>query len=343
MRDRPAGILFALLPALLASAAGAQSIAFEPEMPTAGDEIEITVAAILEACVDGITSVEIDEGVVSVAASRGCVCLLAPPPFLQSFSTTVGPLDPGIYRVDFLITVIGCDPAEPPPEILLASATLAVAPISYEITLEPATPTTDDEVTLIVRSACPALFQPPEIAGVLVLLLQLPDLLAAPCFSDPEYENRFALGPVAAGEYAVLLLRDHEDGPPTLLLTAGFEVARAPSSQLLLLGGRFRVTADWNLSDGSGSARALPLTDDSGAMWFFDPANLELLIKVLEGCFWNDSFWVYAAGLTDVGVTLRVEDTHTGEVRTYSSSRGMPFETILDLGSFPCAISDPAP
>ena len=127
-----------------------------------------------------------------------------------------------------------------------------------------------------------------------------------------------------------------------LVLTADFEVLRAPSNELLLHNGRFRVSAEWTVpGGGSGPAWVLPLTDESGAMWFFDEANLELMIKVLEGCFWNDSFWVFAAGLTDVGVTLRVEDTETGALRTYSNPQGTPFEPIFDVGAFPCIIIDP--
>ena len=321
--------------ALTIPAAGAQSIAFDPEMPTAADEIEITVAAILGPCTLGIRSVEIGDGVISITVGQACVCVLAPPPYLQSFATTVGPLSPGTYRVDFFTAFVGCD--QPPPPDLQASATLVVEPAPYEITVEPAAPTTADEVTLTVRSQCPALFAEAERDGVLVRLTQLPDELGAPCFIEPVYETHFDLGTLEAGEYAALLLFDDPLGPPSLNLTAGFAVVRAPARELLLRAGRFRVSAEWTVPDGgSGLAWALPLSDESGALWFFDEANLELLVKVLDGCSLNGAFWVFAAGLTDVGVVLTVEDTLTGVRRIYSNPQGTAFEPILDIGAFAC-------
>lgn len=44
---------------------------------------------------------------------------------------------------------------------------------------------------------------------------------------------------------------------------------------------------------GQGSAR--PLTDESGAFWFFDPVNIEVTIKVLDGRPINGHFWVFIA------------------------------------------------
>ena len=51
------------------------------------------------------------------------------------------------------------------------------------------------------------------------------------------------------------------------------------------------------------------MTDDTGAFWFFDPENVELAVKVLDGRAINGRFWVYFGALTDVGYTLRVTDT----------------------------------
>ncbi len=329
--------LLLLLPLLTLGipAAGAQSIAFDPEMPTAGDEIDITVTAILGPCALGIMSVEIGDGVVSITVSETCICVLAPPPYPQSFTATVGPLAPGTYRVDFYTAFVGCD--EPPPPVLQASATLAVTAAPYEIEVEPAEPTSADEVTLTVRSQCPALFAAAELDGVLVRLTQVPDEIGAPCILEPGYEAHFELGTLEAGEYAALLLFDDGVDPPILHLTAGFAVVQAPSHELLLRAGRFRVSAEWTVPDGgSGLAWALPLTDESGALWFFAEANLEVMIKVLDGCAWNHAFWVFAAGLTDVGVVLTVEDTLTGLRRIYPNPQGTAFEPILDVGAFAC-------
>jgi CSLREA domain-containing protein len=109
-----------------------------------------------------------------------------------------------------------------------------------------------------------------------------------------------------------------------------------PDSTTLCLGaaGRFQATARWTTKDGSGEAQTVPLTPDSGAFWFFSPENLEIQIKVLDGCGVNDRFWVFASGLTDAGVEITVEDTLTGESWMYGSQRGIPFPTVTDTGAF---------
>src|SRR5436853_2642825 len=53
---------------------------------------------------------------------------------------------------------------------------------------------------------------------------------------------------------------------------------------LCLNGGRFKVQAAWkDFAGRTGVGRTLPLTGDTGAFWFFDPANLEVVLKVLDG------------------------------------------------------------
>ena len=57
----------------------------------------------------------------------------------------------------------------------------------------------------------------------------------------------------------------------------------ADSTTLCLNNGRFRVTAEWRTRDGAnGPGRGVALTPDSGYFWFFDAANVEVVVKVLE-------------------------------------------------------------
>jgi hypothetical protein len=100
--------------------------------------------------------------------------------------------------------------------------------------------------------------------------------------------------------------------------------------------GRFRVRADWrDFQGGSGAAHALLGAAESGEFWFFWPDNTELLVKVLDGCgLAPGAYWVFAAGLTNVEVTLTVEDTATAQQRTYSNALGVPFAPILDTAAF---------
>ncbi len=78
----------------------------------------------------------------------------------------------------------------------------------------------------------------------------------------------------------------------------------------------------------------IPLTGDTGAFWFFSPSNVEVVIKVLNGCGLNSRYWTFAGGLTDVNVILTVTDTQTGTIQTYTNPPETPFEPIQDTNAF---------
>ncbi|HEX5714728.1 MAG TPA: CSLREA domain-containing protein [Thermoanaerobaculia bacterium] len=111
-----------------------------------------------------------------------------------------------------------------------------------------------------------------------------------------------------------------------------------PNAETLCLGeeDRFRITARWTVGSGSGPARVLPLAAHTGSFWFFHPANLELTVKVLDGCGLNDRFWVFLSGLTDVGVEVTVEDTATGNTWTHDHAAGTPLQPRLDTNALNC-------
>jgi photosystem II stability/assembly factor-like uncharacterized protein len=114
-----------------------------------------------------------------------------------------------------------------------------------------------------------------------------------------------------------------------------------PDPATLCLGNsRYKVRARWIDWGGYGEwfeekdAGAVRLTGDTGAFWFFGPGNIELVIKVLDGCGTNSHAWVFAAGLTDVQMIVTVTDTRTGVVRTYTNPQGTAFEPIQDTNAF---------
>jgi CSLREA domain-containing protein len=116
-----------------------------------------------------------------------------------------------------------------------------------------------------------------------------------------------------------------------------FEVTAAcvaGGNTLCLSNGRFKVTANWQTSNASGAGNAVTLTADSGYFWFFDPGNVEVVVKVLNACPVNNRYWVFAAGLTNQKVDLTVTDTQTGQVKTYTSPLNQTFRTITDTGAF---------
>ncbi len=108
------------------------------------------------------------------------------------------------------------------------------------------------------------------------------------------------------------------------------------ATSLCLTGDRFRVEAIWeNFENEIGPAIAEPLTADAGTFWFFNPGNIELVVKVLDVCIEpHNRFWVFGAGLTDVGVQLRVIDERTGEFVTYENPLGTPYVPVLDTQAF---------
>jgi sugar lactone lactonase YvrE len=109
-----------------------------------------------------------------------------------------------------------------------------------------------------------------------------------------------------------------------------------PSSTTLCLGNlRFAVQVSWQTRSGAtGAGQAVPLTGDSGSFWFFDDANLELVVKVVDGCAAGGHHWVFAGGLTDVGVALDVTDLESGKTRTYRNPLGEAFQPIQDTAAF---------
>jgi ELWxxDGT repeat protein len=97
-----------------------------------------------------------------------------------------------------------------------------------------------------------------------------------------------------------------------------------PSGEVLCLGnGRFRVEATWRDFQGNtGRGHAVSLTADTGYLWFFDPANVEVILKVLDGQGVNGHHWVFYGALSSVEYTLTVTDTQTGAARRYVNPPG---------------------
>ncbi|MBW8877894.1 MAG: trypsin-like peptidase domain-containing protein [Acidobacteria bacterium] len=111
-------------------------------------------------------------------------------------------------------------------------------------------------------------------------------------------------------------------------------VCTPTSTALCLNGDRFKVEATFNTGTQHGRARVVKLTDETGYLWFFSNTNVEVVVKVLNACTLNQRFWVFAAGLTNVQVTLTVTDTSNGTVKTYDNPQGAAFQPILDSSAF---------
>ncbi|MEO8196672.1 MAG: hypothetical protein ABI689_08115 [Thermoanaerobaculia bacterium] len=78
-----------------------------------------------------------------------------------------------------------------------------------------------------------------------------------------------------------------------------------------LLGGRFKVWVTGNdFAHTPFVGKTAPLAStDSAIFYFFQPANFELLVKIVNGCGLNSRFWVFYAATTNVDFYLYVDDT----------------------------------
>ena len=122
------------------------------------------------------------------------------------------------------------------------------------------------------------------------------------------------------------------------------EVCGENGPSLCLLGSRFRVEVDWHQGNGTtGRGTLVRSSDKTATVWFFDPGNTELIVKVLDGRPVNQQFWVFFSSLTDLEFWIQVTDTQTGLVRVYHNRAG-DVRGMADTSAFPAALpTQPAP
>ncbi len=127
-----------------------------------------------------------------------------------------------------------------------------------------------------------------------------------------------SVAPASEARSEAVLVADCAPGPGTLCLR----------------DGRFELEAAWaDFEGGSGTGVAVPLSSDTGAFWFFDDANVELLVKVLDGTGLNDRYWVFFGALSNVEFELTVRDLATGAERVYRNPAGR-YASVGDVDAF---------
>ena len=106
---------------------------------------------------------------------------------------------------------------------------------------------------------------------------------------------------------------------------------------------RFQVEIEYQTAQGSGlsgKGKAIPLVSlgvaRGGLFWFFNEDNPEIVVKVLNGCASNQKYWVFVSGGTNVGLTITVSDTVTGEVHSYFNRDLTPFAPVQDTSALSC-------
>ncbi len=214
---------------------------------------------------------------------------------------------------------------------------LKVEKAPFDIETDPDAARIGDSVTAVVRGsdACPHFTGPPTVEGRLTSIPYSGQCSILPPGPSP-FELHADLGALDPGDHVVQVV----DGKGSVLASHRFRVRPAgscvPGDTVLCLGdNRFQVEATWHTASASGQARAVRQTVDSGAFWFFDPDNLELMVKVLDNCrAKTPRYWVFASGLTNVEVRLTVTDTGSGKTWERDSPLGERFQPLFDTNAF---------
>lgn len=319
---------------------------FNPATPMPGQTVEITV--INQGC-DPFLETEVRaakagaNGLIRIGIVDSCECISAPP-VTPPLKATIGPLPLGTYTTELLAVVREEGNPSCNGSTLVDTGQLVVSNSGDigGLRTEPRQPLVGQHVTAVINSKCPRSFLPARIVteGTQRVVILEEDPFAAlppvPCNSTPTFEHRVAIGPLDAGTYKLSLLPPPVNVLPPYVIETEHVFTVAPAGPgLLLQGNRFRVRATWSSSEhGPSEAQGVPLTHESGYFWFAGADNVELVAKVLNGCGVNNRYWVFLAGLTNLEVTVTVEDTFTGDTQSYTNPLGTPFFPVQDTDAF---------
>jgi len=339
---RPASHLeLHLLAALAVAGASAlwaenESLTFEPPLPTTED----VVVAVVHQTGSCRVWIDVDRsgGVLAVLAREGLSP--CPPDVAATLATqrlSLGRLSLGIHPVEARM--------QPPSNAVLATGGTEVLPTTawadLRLDLDPRLPTSEDAVTLRVRGTggCMTDLESASVDGFVVEVVPM-FLPFDPCPPLPPVDRTFALGALPPGEYRVALAGAPIGGfhvaVPSSILTLRFVDAYAPVRELsAALDRSYPPVGLPHL------ARAVALGDRAGYFWFFEPGNVEVTLKLLDGRPINGHLWLFASSLTDRPFTLTVIDQSrcdSGDppycpARTYSSGPGV-VRSIVDLEAF---------
>ncbi|HSS51332.1 MAG TPA: hypothetical protein VLX28_20505 [Thermoanaerobaculia bacterium] len=158
------------------------------------------------------------------------------------------------------------------------------------------------------------------------------------CDADPAFDAALMRAFVHDDGRGAQLAADDQAGVRALYSLAA-DVPPGPcvaTGTALCIHDRFQVSVAWKASSSAfGAGQVMPVASaDSGLFWFTSPDNLELLVKVLDGCALNQHFWVYTGPATDSQLTLTVIDTQTGKVRVYVNPLGTAAGATTDTEAF---------
>ena len=130
----------------------------------------------------------------------------------------------------------------------------------------------------------------------------------------------------------------HCDNQPITAPCNGFVYSTIPTDQSTCLIDRFLVAIDSvSASPTGGIATPVRLgSSDTGIFWFYNPQNFEVIIKAIDGCGFNNRWWIFAGALTDQQYRILVFDTHnpSAGIKTYFHGIGTPAPAVTDTSAF---------
>ncbi len=220
----------------------------------------------------------------------------------------------------------------------------AAAPPGLFAVFEPFSPTDNELARLIMsgswRDSCTPFLSSVTVIGTTVRVdAETPRGLGCLSAVSP-FAFTAAVGPLEPGSYVfdVYLTDFALDADATPVFWGSSRPLRVTDGpdEVLLRDDRFLIRVSWRDFEGAtGSGRELPTPSaDTGFFWFFDADNVELIVKVLDGCGINGRYWFFAAAATNVEYTIDVVDTKTGEGWRYDNPLGRASPAVTDTAAF---------
>jgi hypothetical protein len=224
----------------------------------------------------------------------------------------------------------------------------ATSPVDWQlaVTVRPTVPdehpTSEDRIRVVVSTFthdnCGELvFETPTLTGKTIRLQGHREGQIITCIPNRSYQE-FELPRLAARpSWDAYRLEVYDE--ELLIHEQPIEVF-GPARQLSLadssgnVSGYYHTIVSVRLTDpAAGPARdvgAVRLTERSGYFWFFDPDNVEVTAKIVDGRAVNGHTWLFLTGMSNLGFTVTVKPGGPGTypVRTYVNPPGQRLNVI---------------
>jgi len=236
-------------------------------------------------------------------------------------------------RLAFLLAAVGC--------LSLAAPSLATDPIDWDLAVNttPVRPTTEDTIHVLVSVEslpdCTKLSFTQASIQVIGSRIIIQGRRVGTVFEcvPGRFDYDIILPHLATpGDYRLELMDEDLVG-----WSQRVEVV-APLRKLYFPGVSVAVRLTDPKLGPPRDVSAVQLTAEAGYFWFFNPENIEVTVKLIDGHAVNNHYWLFLSGMTDLGLTVTV--TNFGNcldgqcpTKTYTNSPGKRLN-IIDTDLF---------